>query len=72
MTLKDWRLAKGLTQKMLAEKLNAISGQTVGQTHVSAYEHGVMPGWDVGEAIRKITGGKVKPESFVKAPTAKA
>ncbi len=62
--LKEWRAGKGWSQQRLATELEKMLGRKVGQSHVSAYERGVMPAWDVGEAIRKITGGKVKPENL--------
>ncbi len=64
LTLKDWRLSEGWSQKELADKLKAMSGEKVGQTHISAYERGSEPGWSIGLAISILTHGKVTPASF--------
>ena len=65
MTLKEWRLAKGWTQGQLAR---AIESQLLRQgkpaisdAHIRSWERGAEPGWSVGEAIRRVTEGEVKP-----------
>lgn len=65
MTLAEWRKAKGLSQQETARRLSAILGRPVHQPSVFQWESGtVMPGADVAEAIRKMTGGRVTGSSF--------
>lgn len=64
LSLKQWRRLKKMSQTELAEKLAVLANDRVGQSHVSSYERGAMPGWNVGEAIRKLSKGIVTPESF--------
>lgn len=64
LTLAEWRKAHGVSQKEMAERLSARLGRKVHAPSVCQWEHGVMPGADVAEAIRKATGGKVKAGSF--------
>jgi hypothetical protein len=59
-----WRTAQGLSQNELAFRLSAVLGRTVQQQHVHHWESGVMPGADVAEAIRTLTGGAVTGDSF--------
>ncbi len=67
LTLKEWRSSKGWSQEKLAATLKELSGEEkVGQTHVSAYERGIEPGWAIGMAITKLTRGKVTPRSFAR------
>lgn len=68
MNLKQWRESKGITQKGFAGQLSGwIGGKIVSQQAVNSWENGQCPTLAKAEAIRKVTGGKVKPESFIKA-----
>ena len=64
MTLAGWREAQGISQKEMADRLSALLGRPVHQPSVSQWESGVMPGADVAEAIRTMTGGLVNGSSF--------
>lgn len=65
MTLSEWRKAKGLSQEELASRLSAALGRQVQQPSVCQWESGsIMPGADVGEVIRTMTGGLVTGSSF--------
>jgi transcriptional regulator with XRE-family HTH domain len=68
MTLSEWRKASGISQKEIAERLSAILGRPVHQPSVHQWESGVMPGADVAEAIRAMTGGLVTGSSFGRKP----
>ena len=72
MTLKEWRLAKGWTQKRLAEAIQQATSREgraiISDAHIRAWEGGVEPAWSIGQAITKVTGGKVTPASFIKQP----
>ena len=63
-TLAEWREAQGFSQKEMADRLSALLGRPVHQPSVSQWESGVMPGADVAEAIRAMTGGQVTGSSF--------
>ncbi len=65
VTLAAWRKAEGISQKDLAARLSATLGRAVHQPSVFQWESGaVMPGADVAEAIRSLTGGQVVGSSF--------
>ncbi len=65
MTLAEWRRAQGLSQRETAERLSALLGRPVHAPSVCQWEKkGVMPGADVAEAIRRLSGGKVTGSSF--------
>lgn len=64
VTLAEWRKGKGLSQQKLARLVSAALGREVHQQNIFQWESGVAPGADVAEAIRKVTGGKVKGSSF--------
>jgi transcriptional regulator with XRE-family HTH domain len=66
MKLKEWRENAGLTKKQLADTVGRMLGREITANHVAAWERDSMPGWDSGEAISTLTGGAVKPDSFVK------
>lgn len=68
MKLKEWRETAGLTKKQLADTLGRMLGREITANHIAAWERDSMPGWDSGEAISMVTGGKVTPASFVKQP----
>ena len=68
MTLARWRRARGLSQKETAERLSAALGRPVHAPSVCQWESGVMPGADVAEAIRAMTGGRVTGSSFGRRP----
>jgi transcriptional regulator with XRE-family HTH domain len=72
MNLQQWRENAGLTRKQVADNLSKMLRRKITANHVGAWEKGSMPAWDSGEAISMLTGGKVKPDSFVKAPAAPA
>lgn len=64
-TLAEWRKAEGISQQELADRLSAVLGRPVHQPSVFQWESGsVMPGADVAEAIRMMTGGQVTGSSF--------
>jgi transcriptional regulator with XRE-family HTH domain len=69
MTLKEWRLSKGWTQGKFAEELtkavNREGKPAISDAHIRAWEGGTEPGWTIGDAISRLTKGKVKPASFV-------
>jgi transcriptional regulator with XRE-family HTH domain len=66
-TLKEWREGKKWTQAHLANVLaKKLRQPAITQAHVSAWENGVMPAADIGEAIRTLSGGKVRGDSFGK------
>ena len=48
----------------MAERLSARLGRKVHAPSVCQWEHGVMPGADVAEAIRRVTRGRVNGDSF--------
>ncbi len=62
--LAAWRKGQGLSQRDVASLLSAALGRPVRQQNVGQWESGVMPGADVAEAIRALTGGRVTGESF--------
>lgn len=64
MTLAEWRKERGLTQRETASLLSAILGRPVHAPSICQWESGVMPGADVAEAIRKMTGDLVTGSSF--------
>lgn len=66
MTLAEWRKERGLSQRELAVRLSAALGRPVTQQSVCQWESSVVPGADVAEAIRKLTGGRVRGDSFGK------
>lgn len=69
MTLAEWRKTEGISQEELASRLSATLGRPVHQPSVCQWESGsVMPGADVAEAIRTISGGKVNGASFGRRP----
>ena len=63
-TLAEWRRAQGISQKETADTLSAPLGRPVHQPSVFQWESGVMPGADIAEAIRAMTGGQVTGSSF--------
>ena len=64
MTLAEWRKERGLSQRETATLLSGILGRTVHPPSISQWEAGVMPGADVAEAVRTMTGGQVTGSSF--------
>jgi transcriptional regulator with XRE-family HTH domain len=65
MTLAEWRKAEGISQKEMASRLSAVLGRPVHAPSICQWESGqVMPGADVSEAIRKLTGDQVTGDSF--------
>ncbi|HEX4608228.1 MAG TPA: helix-turn-helix transcriptional regulator [Urbifossiella sp.] len=63
-TLASWRRSAGLSQAQVAAHVTAVLGRRVTQQNVRWWESGVMPGADVAEAIRIVTGGAVTGFSF--------
>lgn len=63
MTLKEWRLKKGWSRTKLAEKINSRVKEKlktpVAETHIQAWERGVMPAHDIGQIIDKISCNKI-------------
>lgn len=53
-----------MSQPQAAAMISAALGRPVRQQNVDQWESGVMPGADVAEAIRKVTGGAVTGDSF--------
>ena len=68
MTLAEWRKAAGLSQRETASRLSALLGRPVHGPSVHQWETGVMPGADVAEAIRTMSGGKVTGANFRRRP----
>lgn len=69
MTLAEWRKAQGISQYEVADRLSALLGRPVHQPSVCQWESGsVMPGADVAEAIRTMSGGQVSGASFGRRP----
>lgn len=66
MTLKEWRAGKKWSQAHFANCLSKRVGETFYQSHVQSWENGGVPNAKTAEAIKKITGGKVTPESYGK------
>ena len=64
LTLAEWRATRRLTQARVAAMLSAHLGRLVRQQNVDQWETGVMPGADVAEAVRVVTGGAVTGDSF--------
>ena len=64
ITLAEWRKAEGISQQAAADRLSALLGRPVHQPSIRQWESGVMPGADVSEAIRVMTGGLVTGSSF--------
>jgi transcriptional regulator with XRE-family HTH domain len=66
MKLKDWRTANRYSQSAFGKLLKDILGKAVSQQAVAAWEDGrAAPTLAKAEAIKKVTGGKVRPESFI-------
>lgn len=72
LTLSEWRKQAGLSQRETAKRLSAILGRTVHAPSVCQWESGVMPGADVAEAVRIMTGGAVTGSSFGRKPCPRA
>lgn len=65
MTLAGWRKSEGISQREVARRLSALLGRTVHPPSISQWEAGgFMPGADVAEAIRQMTGDQVTGASF--------
>ena len=64
LTLRQWREGKKWSQAHLANTLTKRLGRTIYQSHVAAWESGAMPAADVGEAVRTLSGGKVRADGF--------
>jgi transcriptional regulator with XRE-family HTH domain len=71
-TLAGWRKAEGISQKETADRLSALLDRPVKAPNVCQWERGVMPGADVAEAIRSMTGGAVTGASFGRRPCPQA
>jgi hypothetical protein len=63
MTLKEWLSANGFSDSAFAGLLTGLVGREIKPQSVFQWKNGTMPRWDVGDAITKATGGKVKPNS---------
>lgn len=63
-TLREWRESKKWSQAHLANTLSKRLGKKLYQSHVAAWESGSMPGADIGDAIRKLSGGKVSADTY--------
>lgn len=73
ITLAQWRKAQGISQKETAGRLSAMLGRPVHAPSVCQWESGgVMPGADVAEAVRTMTGGAVTGSSFGRRPAVNA
>jgi hypothetical protein len=66
MTLKQWLTANGLSDAAFAGILTDILKRDIKPQSVFQWKNGTMPRWDVGDAIQRLTGGRVKPDSFVR------
>lgn len=65
LTLAAWRKERGFTQRELASLLSGMLGRPVHQQSIWGWETGgVMPGADVAEAIRTLSGDRVTGSSF--------
>ena len=63
MTLKQWLTANSFSDTAFAKLLTGLVKREIKPQSVHQWKNGTMPRWDVGEAITKATGGKVKPDS---------
>ncbi len=64
LSLAEWRSGRRLSQSQAAALISAALGRPVRQQNVDQWETGVMPGADVAEAIRTVSGGAVTGDSF--------
>lgn len=66
MRLREWRRARGLSQRDLAAALSGRFGVAILQSHVTRWERGSLPrkAWLV--RIAEFTGGRVTANDFVK------
>jgi hypothetical protein len=69
ITLSEWRKAEGISLRKAAERLSAFLGRPIHGSNIFQWESGVMPGADVAEAIRAMTGGAVTGASFGRRPS---
>lgn len=67
MTLKEWLLVNSFSDSAFADLLTGLVGREIKPQSVFQWKNGTMPRWDVGDAITKATGGKVKPDSRAKS-----
>ena len=64
MTNKEWREFKGWSQKHLAAVLTKKVGRDISQAHISEWENGTTTPADVGEAMKKLSAGRI---TYIKA-----
>lgn len=73
MKLKDWRTENRYTLPGFARFLKKETGIAVTGRTIHNWETGASsPSLRKAEAVRQVTRGKVKPESFVRASTVSA
>ena len=73
MTLKQWRKANRYTLAAFQVRLKEVSNLDVTTRTLMNWEKGrSLASLEKAEAVRKATGGKVTPFSFVEAPAAQA
>ena len=65
MTLREWRVQAGWTQRRLALQLERLGAGRTSPQNVWSWEHGVQPSARAYDAIRRLTRGKVPADSFV-------
>jgi hypothetical protein len=66
MTLKQWLETNGFSDAEFARLMSEFLKRPVSAQSVFQYKRGTMPKWDVGDAISRLTGGRVKSGSFVR------
>lgn len=64
MTLRQWLATNGFTDAAFAGLLTELVGRKIKAQSVFQWKNGTMPRWDVGDAIYRLTGGKVNPDGF--------
>jgi transcriptional regulator with XRE-family HTH domain len=66
--LEEWREAHCYSRPAFGRLLAKHLGKQVSRQAIAAWETGqAAPTLAKAEAIRKVTGGKVRPESFLKS-----
>lgn len=67
MTLNEWRKANRYSLPAFADLLFKKAGRRITHQTLSNYERGrTVPDVETADAIRRITGGKVRPDSFLR------
>jgi hypothetical protein len=69
MTLKEWMSVNGFSDAAFAGLLSELVKRKIKPQSVCQWRNGTMPRWDVGDAIQRLTGGKVTPSGFARKET---